>query len=353
MIRALAFLGILLLSAAANADGLSGGGFTCKGCTLTTATLSGGTLTGTTTIPGTGNSISSTGDIKASSFQPTAQTALYGLRGNGAQDSTGIMDLMINNSSVLHMTNGSAVFGFPQGGGSSRNSSAVTLDGNENTANTMSFVNKNNSTASQAGWYIGNDTADGYASMLLNGSGNSTGNGVGSMTFNTTGALFLQTGATNAMTISTGGAVGLPRLAASSAAQTGTVCWTTGTGNLTVDTTATCLVSLEDLKDIKGPIDHALSKIMALKPFWFSWKDKTLDPAEQPGMGAHQVESVDPRLAAYGADGKLRGVRYEEMTAVLVAAMQTQQHEIYGLAILAMLLSLALGYAQWRLYRRR
>ena len=69
---------------------------------------------------------------------------------------------------------------------------------------------------------------------------------------------------------------------------------------------------------------------MALKPFWGTYKDEQTgishptDAATgqvvqevQPFLGAHQVESVDPRLAAYDADtGTLHGVRYQQLTAV-------------------------------------
>jgi hypothetical protein len=127
-------------------------------------------------------------------------------------------------------------------------------------------------------------------------------------------------------------AIQMPALASSSASQTGTVCWTTGTGNLTVDTTTTCLASLEELKDIHGPIVGALDEIEKLRPFWYSWKDGTPQHAgdlrEQPGLGAHQVESIDTRLAGYDHDGNLQGVRYQQLTAVLVAAIQEQQAEI-------------------------
>jgi hypothetical protein len=130
-------------------------------------------------------------------------------------------------------------------------------------------------------------------------------------------------------------AIQMPALASSSAAQTGTVCWTTGTGNLTVDTTTTCLASLEELKDIHGPIVGALDEIGKLRPFWYSWKDGTPqragDVREQPGLGAHQVEGVDTRLAGYDRDGNLQGVRYNQLTAVLVAAMQEQQAKIDSL----------------------
>ena len=133
------------------------------------------------------------------------------------------------------------------------------------------------------------------------------------------------------MTLTAAGAMSLPSLAASSAATTGTVCWTTG-GNLTVDTTLACLASLEELKDIHGPITGALSEVSKLDPFWYTWKDGTPqragDTQEQPGLGAHQVAAVDKRLVSYSDDGKLLGVRYQELTALLVQAIKEQQAEI-------------------------
>lgn len=124
------------------------------------------------------------------------------------------------------------------------------------------------------------------------------------------------------------GAVRMPAIASSSAATTGTLCWTTITGNVTVDTTVACLASLEELKDIRAPIAgaEALSEVNLLRPVWGSWRkgvpEYAGDPAEQPFLTAHQVESVDKRLVGYGTDGALRGVRYMEMSAILTAAVQ-------------------------------
>lgn len=119
-----------------------------------------------------------------------------------------------------------------------------------------------------------------------------------------------------------------------SAAQSGTNCYNSATGAMTYDATLGCLTSLEETKNIQpGGIPQALPEIMALKPFWFTWKDKKLhrDTNQQPGLGAHATEKVDARLVGYGPDGKLRGVRYTEMVALLVAAIQQQQAEIASL----------------------
>jgi hypothetical protein len=110
----------------------------------------------------------------------------------------------------------------------------------------------------------------------------------------------------------------------SAAVQSGTVCYSTSIGALTYDATLGCLSSLEEMKDIHGPITGALAEVEKMKPFWFTPINRPAgsDLAEQPGFGAHQIETVDPRLVGYGEDGKLRGVRYMEMTAVLAAAIQ-------------------------------
>lgn len=109
----------------------------------------------------------------------------------------------------------------------------------------------------------------------------------------------------------------------SAAAQSGTMCYNTSGGTVTYDASVGCLSSLEELKDIHGPITGALDEVAALKPFWFTPINRPAgsDLREQPGFGAHQVEAVDKRLVGYGANGELRGVRYMEMTAVLAAAI--------------------------------
>jgi len=114
------------------------------------------------------------------------------------------------------------------------------------------------------------------------------------------------------------------------AAQSGTVCYNSGTGAVTYDGSLGCLTSLEETKEIHGPILGALDTVAALRTFWFSPinRPKGSDLNEQPGFGAHQVESVDRRLVGYGENGELRGVRYMEMTAVLTAAIQELKIEV-------------------------
>ena len=128
------------------------------------------------------------------------------------------------------------------------------------------------------------------------------------------------------------GVLTISSLTQTSAAQSGTMCYNSGTSAVTYDATLGCLSSLEEYKNISANIfpPEALSKVLALKPFWFSYKSGFgfTDLKEHAGFGAHQVEKIDQRLVGYGANGKLAGVRYAEMTAVLVAAIQAQEIKI-------------------------
>lgn len=131
--------------------------------------------------------------------------------------------------------------------------------------------------------------------------------------------------------------LGIP---SSSAGTTGTLCWTTGTGAVTVDTTTTCLASSRRFKQDITPFApapsyrSALDEVLALRPITFRYKPDFAqgDPglsAIQPGFIAEELNAVDPRLVAFDSDGVTpRGARYQEMVAVLTAAIKDQQAEI-------------------------
>jgi hypothetical protein len=118
------------------------------------------------------------------------------------------------------------------------------------------------------------------------------------------------------------GAVALPALASSSSAQTGTVCWTTGTGNLTVDTTTTCLLSSAVFKHDIRPLENSLATVMALKPVSYVYNEDQFIPGEQVGFVAEDVAAVDERLVSRFPDGRVRSVRYQQLTADLAGAIQ-------------------------------
>lgn len=118
----------------------------------------------------------------------------------------------------------------------------------------------------------------------------------------------------------------MPNITTSSAAQTGTVCWTTGTGKFTVDTTVGCLTSIMGAKSITERLapTKALDIVARLDPFAFRYKPGYGDDGryEQFGLGAEEVALADERLVGRDPEGTLSGVRYQEMTAVLAGAIQ-------------------------------
>jgi hypothetical protein len=125
---------------------------------------------------------------------------------------------------------------------------------------------------------------------------------------------------------------------ASSTAALNYACVNSSTKLFTYDGSGTCLVSLEDKKDIIGPLSsvESLGEVMKLKPIWAKIKDSETGTTHHDGgpmLGAHQVENVDKRLAAYDEKGKLASVKYEAgITSLLVSAMQQQQKEIEAIS---------------------
>ncbi len=126
------------------------------------------------------------------------------------------------------------------------------------------------------------------------------------------------------------GAFLAPNLASSSAATTGTLCWTTGTGNVNVDTSTTCLLSTRKIKQDIEPLDAGIETVMKLEPISYQLKPEH-NPAHlgrQVGFISEDVGAIDDRLISHDDHGDPMGVRYQQLTAVLTKAIQQQQHEI-------------------------
>lgn len=130
-----------------------------------------------------------------------------------------------------------------------------------------------------------------------------------------------------------GASVNMPGLGTSSAATTGTMCWTTSTGLVNIDTTTTCLLSAAKFKQNVVPLGGGLSEVMAMRPVEYDLKPQ-YDPTHigrQVGFIADEVQKIDPRLVGLDAKGEVHGMRYEQFTAVLAKAVQEQQGEIADL----------------------
>lgn len=126
------------------------------------------------------------------------------------------------------------------------------------------------------------------------------------------------------------GAFTVPGLATSSAATTGTMCWTTGTGNVNVDTTTTCLLSTKKIKQRIRPIEVGIEEVMKLTPISYELKPKNnpMKLGRMIGFISEDVEKIDDRLISRDENGEPLGVRYMQLTALLTKAIQQQQAKI-------------------------
>ena len=77
----------------------------------------------------------------------------------------------------------------------------------------------------------------------------------------------------------------------------------------------------ENIVDFNAGLDV----IKRLRPVSFAWKE-----SHEPDIGliAEEVEKVEPSLSFYNKDGKIEGVKYEQLTIVLINAIKEQQTQI-------------------------
>jgi hypothetical protein len=100
--------------------------------------------------------------------------------------------------------------------------------------------------------------------------------------------------------------------------------WATATADYLCrdDTTlALCTSSARYKEDIQE-LPLGLSVVEQLDPVKFKWKGR--DEVDL-GFIAEDVAAIDPLLATYNDDGEIQGVKYPQLTAVLVNAVQEQQ----------------------------
>jgi hypothetical protein len=68
-----------------------------------------------------------------------------------------------------------------------------------------------------------------------------------------------------------------------------------------------------------------LELISQLRPITFDWKDGGMHDL---GLGAEDVEKIEPLLVTYNKEGKVEGVKYERIGVVLINAVKEQQAQI-------------------------
>ncbi len=149
--------------------------------------------------------------------------------------------------------------------------------------------------------------------------GNDPSTGTAQLTLSTTTATFANQ-------------INVTGMTQTSAAQTGTICYNSGTGAITYDATLGCLTSSARFKtDIFGiNSSDALKTVAQLQPVSFRKKEEfggNVDKDVQVGFVAEDVAEIDERLTARGEDGEVRGVRYQQMTAILAGAIKELKSE--------------------------
>jgi hypothetical protein len=92
----------------------------------------------------------------------------------------------------------------------------------------------------------------------------------------------------------------------------------TGAGTLAV-----CSSSARYKTDIAS-IGSASELVDKLRPVTFRWIESG---EEDYGFVAEEVAAVEPRLATYNADGRVEGVKYRQISALLLRALQEQQRD--------------------------
>ena len=162
------------------------------------------------------------------------------------------------------------------------------------------------------------------------------------------------TGASTYLRVRGDGAIAMPNILNTSAAQTGTMCW--NSTQISYDTTVGCLTSSIRFKRDIQPLDEGLDAVMRMRPVSYDLKPEydSFHLGPQVGLIAEEIEKIDRRLVGYEPDGRtVRGVRYVQLTAVLAKAIQDQQREIRQLQVAVALLFLGLIGTAWKVFHRK
>src|SRR6266851_1733554 len=133
------------------------------------------------------------------------------------------------------------------------------------------------------------------------------------------GRLLLQHGTAGAGLIlnSSGGTVSIPSLGSGG---TATVC----RNSVNAGELAFCSSSLRYKTNVATFLS-GLDVINRLRPISFTWKQ---DGVKDIGLGAEEVEKVEPLLTFRNAKGEIEGVKYNQLSAVFINAFKEQQAQI-------------------------
>lgn len=90
---------------------------------------------------------------------------------------------------------------------------------------------------------------------------------------------------------------------------------------------AECSSSARYKHDITS-LEDAGALIEQLRPVSYRWRDSD---TEDFGLVAEEVAAIEPRLVTYNGDGQVEGVKYRQLSALLVRGFQEQRRDSDGL----------------------
>jgi len=112
---------------------------------------------------------------------------------------------------------------------------------------------------------------------------------------------------------------------------------------------STCSSSLRYKTGIQ-PFTRGLDVVRRLRPITFNWKDGGMSDV---GFGSEDVEQVEPLLATRNDRGEIEGVKYKQITTVLVNAIKEQQDQIAALRTANKALNARLQHIEGTLRKKR
>ena len=115
-----------------------------------------------------------------------------------------------------------------------------------------------------------------------------------------------------------------------------------GAGAIAATGNITAYYSDDRLKTRTGPVKDAIDKIMSLSAFYYHANDLAVKIGKgvydasirEVGLSAQEVERVLPEVVAQAPiDPEYKTLRYERITALLVAGIQEQQRQLFHLRL--------------------
>lgn len=286
----------------------------------------------------TGFSNSFFGSFAGQSNSTGSENAFFG-RQAGSSNSMGSNNAFFGRSAGNLNTTGTGNSYFGRGAGQSNtvgngNAFFGDLAGSANTVSGNSFFGSqagmNNSTGtsntfigSNAGTSLmtgSNNTAIGAGASIANGVSNATAIGAGA-TATTSNNIVLGTSSNDV--IASGSLVVTHSLVVGQLLSVSStpLCYVPSAG---ANLLATCSSSLRYKTNVQT-FKVGLEIIHRLRPISFTWKQSG---SPDIGLGAEEVEKVEPLLTFHNEKGEIEGVRYTQLSAVFINAIKEQQLQI-------------------------